>query len=118
MSTYRSEIGDSGFSKTIIPLKLMEYEGKNLSPDPKQSGCSGEQTDLKVFLNFNGITEIGQAFADEFSGSIGRSNPQVHLYPVNASDDVWTMINRALGSDVLSEGSLFKDEDKALAGNI
>jgi len=112
--TYRSEFDEIGFSKTIIPLKLMEYEGEKLiSRSQAKRLLRRADRFREVFLNFNGITEIGQAFADEIFRVYRKSNPQVHLYPVNAGDDVWTMINRALGSDVLSEGSLFKDEDKA-----
>ena len=109
---YRSEFDEIGFSKTIIPLKLMEYEGEKLISRSQAKRLLRRADKFKeVILNFDGIAEIGQAFADEIFRVYRKSNPQVHLYPVHASDDVMTMINRALGSDILIKESIFKDED-------
>lgn len=110
--TYRSEFDDMGFSKTIIPLKLMEYEGEKLISRSQAKRLLRRADKFKeVVLNFDGIAEIGQAFADEIFRVYRKSNPQVNLYPVNTSDEVMTMINRALGSDILIKESIFKDED-------
>ena len=112
--TYRSEFDEIGFSKTIIPLKLMEYEGEKLISRSQAKRLLRRADKFKeVVLDFNGITEIGQAFADEIFRVYRKSNPQVHLYPLNAGEDVSTMINRALRADTPSEEPLFKDENKA-----
>ena len=110
-----NQAGDErGFSETIIPLKLMEDEGEKLISRSQAKRLLRRVDRCKeVCLDFNGITEIGQAFADEIFRVYRKTNPQVHLYPVNASDDVMMMINRALGSDAISEEPLFKDQDKA-----
>lgn len=111
--TYRSEFDEIGFSKTIIPLKLMEYEGEKLISRSQAKRLLRRADRFKeVFLDFNGITEIGQAFADEIFRVYWNSNPQVHLQPINASNDVMAMINRALGTDSLIEKSSSEDETK------
>ena len=66
----------------------------------------------EVVLDFNGITEIGQAFADEIFRVYRNAHPQVQLYPMNASEDVTNMINRALKMNGQDKEPLFKDENK------
>ena len=111
--TYRSEFDEIGFSKTIIPLKLMEYEGEKLISRSQAKRLLRRVDRFKeVFLDFNGITEIGQAFADEIFRVYGNSNPQVHLQPINTSDDVMMMINRALESDALREKASSEDQNE------
>jgi anti-sigma regulatory factor (Ser/Thr protein kinase) len=109
--TYRAEFDEIGFSKTIIPLKLMEYEGEKLISRSQAKRLLRRVDKFKeVFLDFNGITEIGQAFADEIFRVYGNSNPQVHLHPINTSDDVRAMINRAFGSDALGKTSSSEEQ--------
>ncbi len=47
-----------------------------------------------MLLDFNGIEEIGQAFADEVFRVFPLSHPDVRIMPINASARVQLFINR------------------------
>jgi hypothetical protein len=51
-----------------------------------------------VVLDFSGIIEIGQAFADEIFRVYKNANTQVQLRWVGATEDVASMIDRALNA--------------------
>ena len=47
-----------------------------------------------MVLDFYGVAEIGQAFADELFRVFPTAHPSVELEPVNVSADVARMIGR------------------------
>ena len=47
-------------------------------------------------LDFDGIDEIGQAFADELFRVFATDHPNVRLIPINTSPGVAKMVRRAL----------------------
>ena len=49
----------------------------------------------EVILDFEGIEEIGQAFADEIFRVFARNHPEIKLQPINAIEQVRKMIRRA-----------------------
>jgi hypothetical protein len=49
-----------------------------------------------VDLDFDGVSTIGQAFADELFRVFGQRHPQVRLQPRNTSPGVSAMIAQAL----------------------
>ena len=82
-----------GFYKTRIPVKLMEYEGELLlSRSQAKRLITRFDTFLEVILDFQGVTEIGQAFADEVFRVFRNMHPNVHLQPINCSPTVQRMI--------------------------
>ena len=82
-----------GFYKTRIPVKLMEYEGELLlSRSQAKRLITRFDTFLEVILDFQGVTEIGQAFADEVFRVFRNAHPNVHLEPINCSPTVQRMI--------------------------
>jgi anti-sigma regulatory factor (Ser/Thr protein kinase)/predicted transcriptional regulator len=92
---YRAEFDTFGFSKTIIPLVLMQYEGEKLiSRSQAKRLLSRADLFKEVYLDFKGITEIGQAFADEVFRVYVNSHPGVSIRHVNATQDVENMIKR------------------------
>lgn len=97
---YRAQFDDIGFSKTIIPLKLMECEGEKLISRSQAKRLLKRADKFKeVVLDFSGITEIGQAFADEIFRVYKNANPLVKLHWGDASADVESMIDRALNAN-------------------
>ena len=46
-------------------------------------------------LDFGGVSEIGQAFADELFRVFANAHPDVQLAPVNMTDAVSNMVRRA-----------------------
>jgi len=82
-----------GFYKTRIPVKLMEYEGELLlSRSQAKRLITRFDKFLEVILDFQGVTEIGQAFADEVFRVFRNAHPNVHLEPINCSPTVQRMI--------------------------
>jgi len=71
----------------------MEYEGEALLARSQAKRLINRfERFLEVILDFDGVTEIGQAFADEIFRVFHNDYPDVHLIPVNCSDNVNRMI--------------------------
>ncbi len=81
------------FHKTIIPVKLMEYEGEALlSRSQAKRLITRFDRFIEVILDFQGVTEIGQAFADEVFRVFRNAHQSVNITPVNCSAGVKRMI--------------------------
>jgi anti-sigma regulatory factor (Ser/Thr protein kinase) len=91
------ESGDLEFSKTDIPLKLAQY-GTDLLISRSQAKriLARLESFEEVLLDFSGVEEIGQAFADEIFRVYATAHPGVKLTPIHANDDVTRMIRRAV----------------------
>ena len=82
-----------GFYKTRVPVNLMQYEGELLlSRSQAKRLITRFDKFLEVVLDFKGITEIGQAFADEVFRVFRNAHPDVHLIPINCTPLVPRMI--------------------------
>ena len=88
---------DYGFSKTIVPVRLLEYG------DPTPLVISRSQAKRlmmrferfqNIVLDFSGIEEIGQGFADELFRVFPSQHPGTLLTPINCNDSVAKMISR------------------------
>lgn len=92
---YKAEFDEYGFSKTIIPLALLRYEGEQLiSRSQAKRLMTRVDKFSEVVLNFKDITVIGQAFADEIFRVYRSEHPNVHVYPTHTTNDVKGMIKR------------------------
>lgn len=88
-----------GFTKTVVPVKLMRYGDDNLVSRSQAERLSARFDRFKVvMLDFSGVATIGQAFADEVFRVFGTKHPEVELIPIRASPDVKRMISRVLGT--------------------
>ena len=97
---YRAEFDEFGFSKTIIPLVLLKYEGEQLiSRSQAKRLMTHVDKFREVVLDFKGITSIGQAFADEIFRIYRREHPSVHVYPVHMTPEVIRMIQRIVAEN-------------------
>ena len=86
---------DPSFHKTLIPVKLMEHEGESLlSRSQAKRLMSRFDRFLEVVLDFDGVKQIGQAFADQIFRVFKNKHPNVHLRIINATKDVDNMIKR------------------------
>lgn len=56
------------------------------------------QTDAAVEMDFAGITEIGQAFADEMFRVFAQAHPKIRITPLNTAPAVAQMIKRAVAA--------------------
>lgn len=84
------------FDKTVVPLRLAQYEGENLVSRSQAKRVAHRFERFKrVELDFTGITEIGQAFADEMFRVFAAAHPQIRIIPLNTTPAVAQMIKRA-----------------------
>lgn len=88
--------GDYGFSKTVVPVHLVQYGDEALiSRSQAKRLLTRFDRFTKVILDFNGVEQIGQAFADEVFRVFTRAHPNVEIEPFNATPEVDAMIRRA-----------------------
>jgi len=84
---------DYAFSKTIVPVKLMQYEGEALvSRSQAKRLISRFERFKNVILDFDGVKLIGQSFADEVFRVFTTEHPKINLIPINISGEVKKMI--------------------------
>ncbi|MFI5460028.1 MAG: STAS-like domain-containing protein [Isosphaerales bacterium] len=92
---------ENTFDKTVVPLHLAQYEGENLVSRSQAKRVAHRFERFKrVELDFAGVSEIGQAFADELFRVFARAHPEIRITPINTEAAVAKMIRR-----VVSEGS-------------
>ena len=101
MSRYASELHDYGFTRTHVSLELARYEGEQLVSRSQAKRLLLRVDQFKeVWLDFKGISTIGQAFADETFRVFQREHPNLKIVSINANDEVKNMIMRAKGEIV------------------
>jgi anti-sigma regulatory factor (Ser/Thr protein kinase) len=84
------------FSRTHVPLRLAIYGTENLiSRSQAKRVLRRFERFREVMLDFTGIDEIGQAFADEIFRVYKIANPQISVIAVNTTAQIRQMINRA-----------------------
>lgn len=83
------------FSKTIVPVRLAQYEGEKLvSRSQAKRLYQRFEKFRQVVLDFEGVAEIGQAFADELLRVFPAAHPNVLLTPINMTEAVARMASR------------------------
>ena len=87
---------DYGFTKTVVPVKLMRYGDDNLVSRSQAKRLLSRFDRFKVVvLDFSGVASVGQAFADEVFRVFRAKHPGVEIVPLHASSEVKRMISRA-----------------------
>ncbi|MBU1157191.1 MAG: DUF4325 domain-containing protein [Proteobacteria bacterium] len=87
---------DYTFSKTVVPVRLAQYEGEKLVSRSQAKRLYQRFERFRyVVLDFEGVLEIGQAFADELFRVFSAEHPNVELTSINANKIVTQMIDRA-----------------------
>jgi anti-sigma regulatory factor (Ser/Thr protein kinase) len=88
---------DFDFSKTVVPMKLAQYgEEQLISRSQAKRLIARFDRFKKVVLNFDGVQEIGQAFADEIFRVYANQHPDVELIPENMTKQIENMWLRAV----------------------
>jgi len=73
----------------------MEHEGESLlSRSQAKRLISRFDRFLEVVLDFDGVKQIGQAFADQIFRVFRNKHPNVRLRIINTTKDVSNMIKR------------------------
>jgi DNA-binding transcriptional ArsR family regulator len=83
------------FAKTIVPVKLAQHEGETLVSRSQAKRLTRRFERFQtVILDFTGVTEIGQAFADEVFRVFANAHPTLKMVPTGQTDAVRSMIKR------------------------
>lgn len=86
---------DFEFTKTRVVVKLFALGVRFISRSEAKRLLAGLDRFAEVVLDFTGVEEIGQGFADEVFRVWARAHPKVRLKPVNMSEAVEFMVRRA-----------------------
>jgi anti-sigma regulatory factor (Ser/Thr protein kinase) len=88
---------DYDFSKTIVPMKLARFGDEQLVSRSQAKRLIARFDRFRtVILDFSGVQEIGQAFADELFRVYGGSHREVELLPKNMTEQIERMWLRAV----------------------
>jgi anti-sigma regulatory factor (Ser/Thr protein kinase) len=88
---------DFGFSRTHVPIQMAIYEGEKLiSRSQARRILARVERFKEVLLDFRGVVEIGQAFADEIFRVFHREHPEIVLKTMFTNPNIDHMIERAM----------------------
>jgi len=91
-----TEDEDYAFNTTVVPVKLVLYEGEKLvSRSQAKRILNRVEKFNTVLLNFEDVDSIGQAFADEVFRVFARRNPHISIQPINTSASIDRVIHAA-----------------------
>ena len=89
---------DFGFNKTIIPVRLAQYDNELLMSRSQAKRLLARVDKFKtVIFDFSEVEAVGQAFADEIFRVFTLENKKIDLLHINAIKNVEKMIIRAKG---------------------
>lgn len=90
---------DYTFDRTVVPIRLAQHEGEKLVSRSQAKRVAHRFERFRhVVLDFTGVEEIGQAFADEIFRVFAANHPDIRIVPENTSPEVAKMIRRALAA--------------------
>ncbi len=93
-SKFVSEPGEVGFDKTEILVKLFVQGTVYISRSQARRILSGLEKYKVIVLDFDKVTTIGQAFADEIFRVFQQRHPKIKIEPINMIEPVSFMIDR------------------------
>ena len=88
---------DYGFSKTTIPVKMLEAGSEMkifISRSQAKRLLSRVERFSSIVLDFEGVDEIGQGFADEIFRVFKNEHPEIEIFCIKCNNDVEKMIIR------------------------
>ncbi len=92
-----SDKEDYSFNKTHVPVKLLKYGKENLISRSQAKRLLARFDKFKeIYLDFEGINMIGQAFADEIFRVFRNQYPHIHIRHGRANKKVERVINRVM----------------------
>lgn len=82
-----------GFAKTHVPVRLAKYGNEQLvSRSQAKRVLARFERFSEVMLDFEGVSEIGQGFADEIFRVFALEHPDIAIIPIRTSIEVEKMI--------------------------
>lgn len=108
---YAGEGDAYNFTRTHIPVTLARYGEENLVSRSQAKRLVARLEPFKeVFLDFDGVDFIGQAFADEIFRVYKRSNPSINIIWMNANSNVQKMIRSVIKNSGENQNHFDSDE--------
>jgi anti-sigma regulatory factor (Ser/Thr protein kinase) len=92
--TNLSDKSDYGFDKTEIKIKLYTMGGVHVSRSQARRVLSGLEKFKVIVFDFDKVSAIGQAFADEIFRVFQNKYPKIKISATNTNKAVQFMINR------------------------
>lgn len=84
------------FNKTAVTIKLIQHLGEPfIARSQAKRLLSGIELFKTVIFDFEGVDEIGQAFADEIFRVFAIRHPEIELIVIHDNSDVRAMVSRA-----------------------
>lgn len=93
-SQFVTEPGEVGFDKTEIKVRLYASGTVYISRSQARRILTGLDKFKTVILDFDRVTTVGQAFADEIFRVFQERHPDIKLIPVNMVEPVKFMVDR------------------------
>jgi anti-sigma regulatory factor (Ser/Thr protein kinase) len=85
---------DIYFRKTHVPISVGRYPGEQLVSRSQAKRILARFPDFsEVILDFTGVSDVGQAFADEIFRVFKNDHPQTILIAIGANENVQQMID-------------------------
>lgn len=87
---------DYGFSKTVVPVQLAQYgNDKLISRSQARRVLARVELFKTVMFDFDNVSSIGPAFADEIFRVFANEHPEITLITLHGNSEVKRMIARA-----------------------
>lgn len=100
MNAFAAEEQDYGFTKTVVPVRLLSEGADNLVSRSQAKRLLARLDKFrKVLLDFEGIDSIGRPFADEIFRVFANANPNTEVIPINANDEISRTITGVTSRD-------------------
>lgn len=103
---------DQAFSRTSTQIRLFAAGRKLISRSEARRVATGLHEFGEVVLDFAGVEQVGQGFADQLFRVWASSHPEVVLTPINMTESVAAMVARQ--SAVFSHGEDIGKEVESL----
>ena len=92
---------DGGFTKTEVPVKLLQYKNEGLVSRSQAKRLLARVENFKfVTFDFEGIPSIGQAFTDQIFRVFANAHPEVTIDVKNVSKEIRDAIAIAKNNSV------------------
>ena len=94
LDKYIASTENRSVSKTVVPVKLLRYKDEGIISRSQAKRLLTRLDQFKyIVLDFSGIDDIGQAFADEIFRVYVNSHPEIEISYIEANKSIKNMID-------------------------
>lgn len=91
---YQSDKGDYAFDTTEVQIRLYMMGTIHLSRSQARRVLAGLEKFRSIVFDFDRVSNVGQAFADEIFRVFQKKHPAIHITPTNMNEAVRFMVER------------------------